>query len=421
MDDNDLALVVTRLLPAPIIERLAQEHGLIKRRRVVEIVPLVWGLVLASLTTTNSSLAAWRRFIINLTGWNLRARSSFYDRLTPGLTRLFKDLLLRALLANRRSTTSSHWLEPALSGLDSVLAIDSSVINLRDDLRSAWKACAKAKSALKLHAVVNVLDFQLHRVQLSSQKAHDILGVARVASWARGKLLLMDLGYYSFDVFETIDQSGGYFLSRMKSSTNPVIIEDLHRGAGRLTKLKGSRVRRAAKKVSRRQLDVRVRLSSGFECRAVGLRNEEEGTWHWYLTNLPVETYPAEYIGEIYRLRWQVELVFKQLKSQESLDVQTSTKKHRVELKMWVSLLGYVLAGRLCEKMRASHEGEFPVWRALEALKILGAELAREVCRDYIKPARSLGSRLVAMSRDPNVSRRRAYSGLAMTCDDSQL
>jgi hypothetical protein len=34
------------------------------------------------------------------------------------------------------------------------------------------------------------------------------------------------------------------------------------------------------------------------------------------------------------------------------VDVQTSTKKHRVELKMWVSLLGYVLAGRLCEKMR---------------------------------------------------------------------
>ena len=363
MDDNDLALVVTRLLPAPLIERLAKEHGLIKRRRVVEIVPLVWGLVLASLTTTNSSLAAWRRFIINLTGWNLRAPSSFYDRLTPGLTRLFKDLLLRALLANRRSKASSHWLEPALSGLDSVLAVDSSVISLRDDLRSAWEACAKAKSALKLHAVVNVLDFQLHRVQLSSQKAHDILGVSRVASWARGKLVLMDLGYYSFDVFETIDQSGGYFLSRMKSSTNPVIIEDLHRGAGRLTRIKGSRVRRAAKKVSRRQLDVRVRLSSGFECRAVGLRNEEEDSWHWYLTNLPVASYPAEYIGEIYRLRWQVELVFKQLKSQESLDVQTSTKKHRVELKMWVSLLGYVLAGRLCEKMRLSHEGEFPVWR----------------------------------------------------------
>lgn len=110
------------------------------------------------------------------------------------MTRLFKDLLLRALLANRRSKSSSHWLEDALSELDSVLAIDSSVINLRDDLRSAWKACAKARSALKLHAVVNVLDFQLHRVQLSSQKSHDILGVSRVASWARGKLLLMAPG-----------------------------------------------------------------------------------------------------------------------------------------------------------------------------------------------------------------------------------
>jgi hypothetical protein len=85
MDNNDLALVVTRLLSVPVIERLAKKHGLITRRRVVEVVLLVWGLVLASLITTNSSLTAWRRFIINLTGWNLRARSSFYDRLTPEL------------------------------------------------------------------------------------------------------------------------------------------------------------------------------------------------------------------------------------------------------------------------------------------------------------------------------------------------
>ena len=44
-----------------------------------------------------------------------------------------------------------------------------------------------------------------------------------------------------------------------------------------------------------------------------------------------------------------------------------------------------------------------------------------DATRREVDAERGTGARLVAMSRDPNVSRRRAYSGLAMTCDDSQL
>ena len=50
MDDNELARVVTRLLPADLIERLAAQHGLVTRRRTISIVPLVWCIVLATLT-----------------------------------------------------------------------------------------------------------------------------------------------------------------------------------------------------------------------------------------------------------------------------------------------------------------------------------------------------------------------------------
>ena len=205
MNDNELAHVITRLLPADLIERLAKKHGLFRHQRVVHIVPLVWCLVLATLATPNESMSQWHRFLLTVTRWRLKARSSFDDRLSPQLAALFKELLHRALRAQRASL--SHWLEPALVGdFERVVAIDSSVINLRDGLSNTWKACSHARSALKLHAVVN-----------TSLPSH-------IKKWARGKLVLMDLGYYSFKAFETIDQSGDWFVSRMKSSTNPIIL-----------------------------------------------------------------------------------------------------------------------------------------------------------------------------------------------------
>ena len=58
-------------------------------------------------------MAQWHRFLLGVTRWRLRARLSFYDRLSPQLTALLKDLLTRSLRAQRTQLT--HWLEAALT------------------------------------------------------------------------------------------------------------------------------------------------------------------------------------------------------------------------------------------------------------------------------------------------------------------
>jgi hypothetical protein len=35
----------------------------------------------------------------------------------------------------------------------------------------------------------------------------------RAGKWVRGKLLLFDLGYYRFQLFQCIDREGGFFIS----------------------------------------------------------------------------------------------------------------------------------------------------------------------------------------------------------------
>lgn len=418
MDDNELARVVTRLLPADLIERLAAQHGLVTRRRTISIVPLVWCIVLATLATPNTSMAQWHRFLLGVTRWRLRARSSFYDRLSPQLTALLKDLLTRSLRAQRAQLT--NWLEPALSGgFERVLAIDSSVVNLRDALSETWRACAHARSALKLHAVVNVLELQPHHLRLSSQTSHDLIGTSRIKQWARRKLILLDLGFYSFELFETIDQSGGWFVSRMKSSTNPIVVLDQTPGPGRFAKLEGLRVRFAAKHVKRKRLDLRVKLSNGMKCRLVGVRDEED-EWRWYLTNLSPQDYPCAQVAQLYRLRWQIELFFKVLKSQMSLDHQTSSKPHRVELKMWATLLGLVLSGRMCQRLRRFHPHEYSLGRGVEAMRTVAFELASMLCEPW-RGTRSLAQLFEVLARDPNETRPRARAPLELCCDTTQL
>lgn len=59
--------------------------------------------------------------------------------------------------------------------------------------------------------------------------------------------------------------------------------------------------------------------SYAFSARIVGLV-APDGITHWYLTNLPREWLAAADVAQAYSLRWEVELVFKSLKSGLGLD-----------------------------------------------------------------------------------------------------
>jgi hypothetical protein len=78
--------------------------------------------------------------------------------------------------------------------------------------------------------------------------------------------------------------------------------------AGRLVATKRSA---AAARKARRQLERRANRRQ----RQVSAASAEAARYVFVWTSLPEEEYPAEAIMELYRLRWQIELTFKRLKS----------------------------------------------------------------------------------------------------------
>ena len=124
--------------------------------------------------------------------------------------------------------------------------------------------------------------------------------------------------------------------------------------------------------LQRQEIDVRITLS--FErkrgsCasttrtfRLVGLRNEETEEYHLYLTNLGKDDYSAPDIPQLYRARWEVELLFKELKSRFSLDEINTTDTYIIEALIIMAAISLMMSRVIVDELRSleqkQREGE---------------------------------------------------------------
>ena len=74
--------------------------------------------------------------------------------------------------------------------------------------------------------------------------------------------------------------------------------------------------------------------------RVVGVRDPDaDDGYRLYITNLPAEEFTAEEIATLYRARWEVELLFRELKSRYSLGRFETQKAHIVRIQVLAALL----------------------------------------------------------------------------------
>ena len=74
-------------------------------------------------------------------------------------------------------------------------------------------SCQEGSAALKMHLVISVLDYTPNTLKFRAGKDNDNAAWRGVGKWVEGKLLMMDLGYYSFWFFHRIHRNKGFFLT----------------------------------------------------------------------------------------------------------------------------------------------------------------------------------------------------------------
>jgi IS4 transposase len=388
------------------------------RDRKIDIVKFVWTLILGFGVDSKRTIAGLRRAYERSTGVHL-VPSSFYDRFTPLLVKMLKMLVDDVMGALIPATSDN---DGVFAAFRDVLAADATVIRLHDMLAKGYAACRTnhTKAAAKLHAVINVMGRGMEKIRLTEERTKEGT-VIKIGDWVEGRLLIFDLGYYKFQLFDRIDRRKGYFLSRLKETGNPLITA-VHVGSG--VGLVGEKLQDVIGKLRRPVIDCEVQVRfqrrvyrgnktwARASFRLVGIRNIVTKRYHLYLTNIPIETVEATQIASLYASRWSVELLFRELKRSYRIDDLPSAKKEVVESLIYASILTLAASRelyKLVAQQRARSAGRMPE----ERWGIVFTSVALDVLLVLVGPtdlSRALSWRTLRYLRhesvDPNVGRR---------------
>jgi len=329
---------------AESLQKMAKSTGLMKRCRAILPDQLALSLVAALSKGNCSSIADLLR---QFNGMCLSAKDAvaykpFHNQLRKEAFPVFmRQLTMRAIAQFARQQSAT--LPDKLATFEDVLLQDGSSFHIHRDLADVYPSRFKRNpAAVECHMTMSLKSFSPVAMSISADTAseRDFLPEPKTM---KNKLLLADAGYPDFQFFAELEKCGGFYLFRGTQSINPHVIEARNGQGRRLPRLEGKKLKDITRSTNRSQvLDLKVRRGKQ-EFRVVRRWFAEEKRFCIWVTNLPSETYTADDIMAIYRCRWQVELLFKELKSHTNWQRFVTAQKAIVDGLIWASLLALII------------------------------------------------------------------------------
>ncbi len=276
-------------------------------------------------------------------------------------------------------------IETTKQGLD-YISLPSSMEDMYKGYGSSYRDCeSNTKSGIKLQLVFDYLNQALDKLNLiegirSDQGYRDYLN-----GLSANDLLIFDLGYFVPSSFKQIDEAGAYFVSRYKSDTNIYDIEtnqkielleclegqsllEMEVLLGKEVKIK---VRIICQKLTEEQSIIRRRRANKL-AKSHGYtssqKNQKLLDWSIFITNVPESKISAEQVLTVYRVRWQIELLFKLYKSHIRLD-ELKGKPYRVLCELYAKLCAILIFHGIVGCIKLKENTELSLTKAFIELK----------------------------------------------------
>jgi IS4 transposase len=355
--DNLVERELCNLFPSEWLRNKAKETGLIKRERKIDPVIIFWVLAIGYGTFLQRTLAGLKRNYETASN-RILSDSSWYYRFTPELVAFLRECVARGLeyLAQEPSRTLSERLSP----FKDVLIQDSTIVRLHDKLAKIWPATRSRKVAagVKVSVLTSAIASGPKSLALFAENTNE-LKTLKIGPWIKDRILLIDLGFYKYQMFTRIKENGGYFVSRLKSNANPLIIEANRSYRGRSIDVQGKHLQDILEDLKRQVLDVDVEVAFNRRAyrgkekkdnerfRLVAVYNEDEEKYHLYITNLSQDLLEPQEVARLYGARWEIEILFKELKSKYALDVVPTTNPQVIEAFIWIAILTLLISRRI--------------------------------------------------------------------------
>lgn len=245
---------------------------------------------------------------------------------------IYRDLYARyrhELISDSRSRRRSKWM-------DKLQIIDSTTISLFSNLLfkgvGRHPKTGKKKGGIKVHAAIHANEFIPSDIKFTSAATNDSF-MLKPSNLNAGDVLAIDRAYIDYEKFEELTQRGVIYVTKMKKSLKYIINSDvMYQTPDGLMEVRVQNVT-----FTKQNKDVFINHNA----RIITYADEKKHKLISLLTN-DMDSDPNEIIA-IYRQRWEIELLFKQIKQNFPLKYFYGESANAIKIQIWVTLIANLL------------------------------------------------------------------------------
>ncbi|MEX0135226.1 IS4 family transposase [Bacillus nitratireducens] len=377
-----------RYVTPVFLEELARELGFVKRKRKFSGSDLATICIWVSQRVASDALVRLCSRLHAATG-TLLSPEGLNKRFTAKSVLFLKHIF--SLMLQQKICEQTHISNQLFAHFKRIRIMDATMFQVPNTLEHIYPGsggCAQT-AGIKIQLEYDLHSGQFLNFQVGPGKNNDkTFGTECLDTLRPGDLCIRDLGYFSLEDLDQMDQRGTYYISRLKLNTNVYVKnpnpEYFKNGSIKkqseyiqinvieiLNQLKpGETVEYQQAYIGdKQQLFSRLifhRLTEAQLKKRLEKIAEKEKSKHKtysdksklaaglnvYVTNVPWEWVPMEQVHELYTLRWQIEIVFKTWKSLFDINHCRTVKQERIECHLYGKLIAIFLCSSTMFKMR---------------------------------------------------------------------
>jgi len=268
-------------------------------------------------------------------------RSTFSEANQRRKSKVFGDIYMSVYRRHAPSLADSRLSDADMKRL---YVMDSTTFTLfKDILKGVGRnpKSGKKKGGIKAHTIIKASENVPCLVRYSEAVRHDHMFLKEVFNLAKGSIITFDKGYVDYAQYEAFTQSSIWYVTRLKYN---------------------------AIYKARKEFDIPDDADSGVlkdeeiilyygegkkqehRSRRIAYWDSENGRLFEFITNN--FELSAEKIALIYKKRWQIELLFKQLKQNFPLKYFLGDNENAIEIQIWTAMLANLLITLIRSKVK---------------------------------------------------------------------
>lgn len=268
-------------------------------------------------------------------------RSTFSEANKRRTSKVFGDIYMSVYRKHAGSLTDSRLSK---SDLKRLYIMDSTTISLfKDILRGVGRNPkeGKKKGGIKAHTIIKASENVPCLIRYSEAVRHDHMFLGEVFNLPKGSIITFDKGYVDYTQYESLTQSGIWYVTRLKDNAAYCTKEEFD-----ISEETDSGVLKDEKIIlyygNNEQQEHQSRRIAYWDA-------TNERLFEFITNNFELE---AETIALIYKRRWKIELLFKQLKQNFPMKYFLGDNQNTIEIQLWTAMLANLLITLIKSKVK---------------------------------------------------------------------